>query len=430
MIRRILRVLIPYSIRKRRYYHHDLHSGENDKLKESKIAEIKNKKRATVLFVPGVLAMWRYQGVVEKLLADNRFRVVILIAPFRRYTTEEKLQHVCELRSYFASKGINSIQATTDFGFNLEKWFESINPDIIFYCQQYNNFYDNVLNYENNYGRLWGFIPYGLQNIKQQFVYNSEFQNLAWRYYQATTLHLKTMRRIMANDAVNVRIVGEPHADEYLGPRGKDPWKVINDGKRRKRIIWAPHFSIHDNWLLYRASFLWLYEGMVELARKYADTVQFTFKPHPHLYDTLCKHKDWGKERTDKYYRLWAEMLNTQIETGEFIELFMYSDGMIHDCGSFTGEYMFTRKPVMFMSRDFKSIYDQADDFGHRCLDLHDVGRTLADAERFINDVILSGNDPKAEKRQKFFDENLIPPNGKSVAENIYEDMVTSLGLH
>lgn len=423
-----LRMIIPYSIRKRRFYRYILKGYEREKICRNLVCNIRQSNRAKVLFIASTLPMWRYQDVVELLSKDGRFDVSIVICPLRRYDSVEAKRTVDELKDFFASRGM-AVPSTIDAGFSLDKWFVEIDPDLIFYCQQYDHFYNNVLDYENNPNRLWGFIPYGLITIKEGFVYNSELHNLAWRVYEASPLHLKTARKIMANDARNVRIVGEPHADEYMGPRGKDPWRNIGDGKQRKRVIWAPHFSIHENWLLYRASFTWLYDVMVELARKYADQVQFVFKPHPHLYDTLCKHPDWGKQRTDDYYRLWEEMPNTQLETGEFIELFMHSDGMIHDCGSFTGEYMFTRKPVMFMSKDFKSVRNMADDFGRRCLDLHNVGTSPDDADNFIKEIILTDNDPLRDKREKFFREHLLPPNGNTVAENVYVDLVKSLGL-
>lgn len=191
-----------------------------------------------------------------------------------------------------------------------------------------------------------------------------------------------------------------------------------------------PHFSINEKGFLHHDSFLWMYDHMIELAKKYSDKIQLAFKPHPLLYSTLCSREDWGKNKTDSYYELWRTMPNTQVETGEFTELFMQSDGLIHDCGSFTGEYMFTRKPVMFMSRNFDEIRGQADLFGKMCLDLHEVGESIEDAKRFIEEIIIGGNDTKSEEREKFFNKHLLPPNGKTVAQNVYDDLVVSLGLH
>jgi DivIVA domain-containing protein len=63
-----------------------------------------------------------------------------------------------------------------------------------------------------------------------------------------------------------------------------------------------------------------------EFAEKYADRIQWAFKPHPLLRDTLYQHPDWGKERTDAYYGRWESMPNTQLETGAYVELFKQSD--------------------------------------------------------------------------------------------------------
>lgn len=168
---------------------------------------------------------------------------------------------------------------------------------------------------------------------------------------------------------------------------------------------------------------------MIELAKKYADEVQFAFKPHPHLHSVLSDNLGWGRAKTDAYFQSWATMPNTQLEEGKFQDLFKWSDGMIHDCGSFTGEYMFVKKPVIFMSKDINGIVRKADDFGKKCLNLHYVGKSLEDADNFIKNVILTGDDPMKEERQRFYDEYLLPPNGKTVAENIHDDLVTSLGL-
>lgn len=234
----------------------------------------------------------------------------------------------------------------------------------------------------------------------------------------------------MGNDAINIRVVGEPNADRYLNKHLCRVWRDINDGSVRKRIIWAPHFSIPESGLLHRASFLWLFDGMVSLAKKYEDSVQFAFKPHPHLYNVLCERDDWGRERADKYYALWCDMANTQLEQGGFTELFMQSDGMIHDCGSFTGEYMFTQKPVIFATRDWNGVRKMADEFGRKCLDLHYVANQLSDIEDFIQNIVLRGKDSKMDERREFFNRYLLPPGGRSVAENVYNDIVQSLRLH
>ena len=62
---------------------------------------------------------------------------------------------------------------------------------------------------------------------------------------------------------------------------------------------------------------------------------------------------------------------------------------------------------------------DNMNEMGKGAFNSHYHGFNKEDIEKFIKDVIIGGNDPLREKRKEFFAENLLPPNGKSVAENI-----------
>ena len=60
-------------------------------------------------------------------------------------------------------------------------------------------------------------------------------------------------------------------------------------------------------------------------------------------------------------------------------------------------------------------IYNE---FGQKAFDLHYKGVTKDDIEGFIRNVI-KGVDPLKEKRERFYNEHLIPPHGKTACENI-----------
>ena len=122
-------------------------------------------------------------------------------------------------------------------------------------------------------------------------------------------------------------------------------------------------------------------------------------------------------------------MDNTQLETGEYINLFMTSDAMIHDSGSFAAEYHYSRKPVMFISKDMDSILSTQSEFGRKAYGMHYLGKDEADIRHFIEDVVLQGHDPMRPQREQFFKDYLLPPNEKSVAQNVVDDIVESLHL-
>lgn len=380
-----------------------------------------------VLFIASSLPMWRGQGLFDLLNKDTRFEPKIIICPLKRFNEDEAKKYSEDIYIYLKKIGIDAVLGN-DPNFNIQKFLAEFNPDIIFPSQPYHGILGNQLDFEFNKNRIYCYIPYALLTVKNDFAYNDELNNLCWRYYLPSILHYNTAKKKMANKASNVKIVGEIDYDKFQKST-EDPWKKIPDGKKRKKIIWAPHFSISPSDALHRSSFLWLYDVMPNIANKYRDTIQIAFKPHPNLYSVLCKLEGWGRDKANQYYSKWAEMYNTQLEEGSFIDLFSHSDAMIHDSGSFTGEYMFVNKPVMFTTKNLQFVRNWADDFGLKCLDLHYIGKNDDDIANFIEDVVLGGNDRMKLARGEFFKRYLIPPNERSVAENIYNDLLVSLGF-
>ena len=214
----------------------------------------------------------------------------------------------------------------------------------------------------------------------------------------------------------NMVITGYPTSDDFMCCERNDVWKPQKHAKCR--IIWAPHFTIVSSGFTKQSTFLRISETMLELAKKYSDSIQFVFKPHPRLYAELCSYPGWGEDKASRYYEQWAAMENTQIETGEFIDLFMTSDAMIHDCGSFAVEYHYSENPVMYVASDFEEQVEDKNDFGKIAMNLHYVGKDERDIIDFIENVVLNGNDPMKPDRQQFKKDYLLPPNGKTVAEN------------
>lgn len=423
--RKLKNAIIPRGLRSWWKYNIRLKLGRYRKLQLRRIEEVRARGYANVVLIAAALPMWRLQGIYELLKKDSRFRVYVLVHPFQRQGEEDKYTAVRALEDYFTANNVEYTVCPKDER-KLGELIDGINPDILFYPQNYYGLFGNQLDWNYFKDRLLCYNNYGLSTIAAQWNYNADYNNYAWRWYQATELHLQTARKLAYNKAVNAVVAGESHADAFFAPVGNDPWKKI-DGKKRRRVVFAPHFQIEANDVLNRAAFLWLGNFMLELAEHYSDEVQFAFKPHPFLKRALYGHPDWGKEKTDAYYEKWASMPNTQLETGEYIELFKTSDALIHNCGSFTGEYMFTAKPVVFASKDWREIYRTADGFGSKCLDLHYRAQTIGDVRNFIEKVVLGGDDPMLAQRRQFIRDYLTPPHGRSAAENIYNDITTHL---
>ena len=406
------------------YYFRYYILGKIARSQYQRIKNIRGEGVAKVVFIVSSLSMWRSQKLYEMMAADSRFLPNIVIYPFPGFVDSEKEKSVQSLTDYFITIDVPFIDLSKEKSPGL--FIKNhLDPDIIFYPQPYNWLYkcdlDNVF-FED---RLLAYVPYSTNTIDEAWIWNQRFCNVAWRLYYSTEEDKANAERISLNKGRNVKVAGNAAADTFLSGEYKSPWK--DTGSRKKRIIWAPHYSITNGGPLYRSSFLSLNSVMSEIADRYQSELQFAFKPHPRLATELYKHPEWGKERTDAYYSRWATGPNTQLETGSYIDLFMTSDAMIHDSVSFTAEYHFSLKPAMFTTSDVERDKKQLNALGRKAIDAHYLGSSSQDIITFIENVVLVGDDPMLKKRSEFFRQYLLPPGGASVAGTIYHDIVESI---
>lgn len=387
------------------------------------VKKLRHKDQINVVFFAMSLPMWRHQHLYEKLLKHPKFNPTIVILPSCSYSDEQQASDVKALRDYFDAKNTSYILGIQDnMVYDVRN---DLDPDILFYPQPYWWIYNENLSFNKFLDRLLCYTPYAFWTSKGVWSYSQMLHKFSWKLFYSTELHRKDAACYSFVKSSNVEVVGYPTADDFLLSGHIDIWK--NQEVEKKHIIWASHFTISSGGLLYQSNFLWMAEFMSDLAKIYSDKIQFVFKPHPRLYTELCKHPDWGEAKAKEYYKLWETMANTQIETGEFVDLFMTSDAMIHDCGSFSVEYHYSENPVMYVARNFEEQVEDKNDFGKIAMNLHYVGKEKQDIIDFIENVVLKGEDPLKPRRQQFKQEYLLPPNGKTVAENTMDVLIREL---
>ena len=388
------------------------------------VKSLRYKKQINVVFYACSLAMWRYHHLYEEMAKHPRFKTTIAILPARGYSKEQRKKDVETLKEYFISREIPYVLVEDDVGncLNLKKEYK---PDLVFYPQPYGDLYREEHKCNIYMDRLLCYYPYAFWRSIDFWSYNLLFHNIAWKLFYSTELHRKDAKEIANNKGRNVEVVGYPTADDFLYRKHVDVWKP--QPVKKKRVIWAPHFTIYPGGLLKQSNFLWMADLMLEIVENYSDEIQFAFKPHPRLYSELSNSNVWGQEKTDEYYRKWADMDNSQVETGEFIDLFMTSDAMIHDSGSFGVEYHYSGNPVMYIADDFDEQVSKMSEFGKLAMKQHYVGSNKDDIIRFIDDIVLGNNDYMATQRKEFVEAYLIPPNGKTVAENTMNVLLKEL---
>ena len=378
-----------------------------------------------VIFMVLYSAVWKYDSVYKLMEKDPRFNPLILVCPIADYGKEHMVEYFRPTVELFKSKGYNVIPAydeKTDTYVNID----DLKPDLLMYAFQWSSHVDRRYNVYSLRKYLKCYVNYSFKNNPFEWSIASEVQGLMWMYFSECEDNKRLAQSFNKKEFQNIHVVGYPIYDEVqsLIPTGRD-WKKQDNNY--KRIIWAPHHSIEEGGELRLSTFLLFADDMLEFKEKYKDKVLFAFKPHPQLRPTLYRHKDWGKERTDAYYSKWENSDNSTLVSGAYIDLFKSSDAMIHDCGSFLVEYLYVDKPVLFMTN-----YDrgsQCNEVGLKALDARYQGTTKEEIVSFIEDVVIGGKDTMAEKRHQFYQDILVPPNNKSVAENIINEITTALEI-
>lgn len=383
-------------------------------------ARLSKKDHIKVVFFVLYDSMWKNDLLFKMMMESNRFDPYVISISHRKQSVEMIEENQKRLKTFFEAKGFPFIEGYDSL---TGQWFDikSFRPDLVFYQQPYN---DTCKEYRIKYlmhNCVICYIPYAYVIENTNFFYNTYLLNMAWKMFYPTDFHLDDARRLAFNKGRNIVVSGYPLAD-YIIPGSRSDsgnWKQKCAGI--KRVIWAPHHSILGEDMLSYSLFLEMADPMIELAKRYSGKIQFAFKPHPVLKEKLYRSDVWGYEKTDKYYKLWEDMENTCVAQSEYIELFNSSDAMIHDCSSFTVEYLHTCKPVMYLTR--KNHESEFNESGRMCYRLHYKGGTITEIEQFLDEVVLGGNDTMIDQRKAFYSKYLVPPGGISVAECIFNEI-------
>lgn len=396
-----------------------------DKKYKTVLARIKEKKEpVNVVFLSLYSSIWKYDSIYELMSKDFRFHPIVAVCPVVDKGKEHMLETFNRSIMFFRSKGYETAplyDIENDSYINLD----TLAPDIIFYTEPYNiQIKDCYYIRKTISDCLTCYVNYGYS----QFTFSWEcsiFHKLLWTYFcEAKEIKKDFEDRFGLNNQV---ATGYPLYDSFaFGPKESEIWKIKDPAF--KKVIWAPHHSISKPKTeedLSCSSFLLNAHYMVEIAKKYSDRIQFVFKPHPKLKHTLYNHPDWGKEKTDAYYKLWNEMPNTTYHTGEYIGLFNSSDALIHDCCSFFVEYLYTGKPLLYTSTTLNEKYLGAvGKIAFHCQYFSKNNNEIAD---FIDTVVLMSIDPKKNDRIDFFNDKLKPKHTKTVAEAMLNHLVDAI---
>jgi hypothetical protein len=382
------------------------------------------KNKINVYFVFTQCQLWGLQSVYEKMLTSDTFDPFVIVMPNTEdRVTDVKITHDTNMK-FFSKLGVKIISGL-DKHFKIEKFNDIVaQHSIVFFDQPFPQLPDDWSFDKVSRRSLICYVPYGFKVARS---YNAHFnlmlQNIAWRVFAETEWHRKQFINIGKRGGDNVVVSGYPKFDAYRLPVKKIARGFNKEdlGVYKKIIIWAPHWSINDDFLGY--STFDLYYQKFQKAARDDKTIYWAFKPHQRLKYHLIETGFMEDVEIDNYYNFWSNSDNTDYYgEGDYLDLFKMSDALITDSGSFLAEYLPTGKPVLLLQSKNTVGYNE---FGEQIVQSYYKAKNWEEVNYFIKDV-MSNEDEMIDKRKSLIP--LVLPNvsittGEFILHNI-EDAI------
>lgn len=350
---------------------------------ELTLKKICNKNKLKIVFLVFQKSVWKVDAVFKRMQQDPYFEPEILVCPYIQYGDERMYEDMEKAYLFFKNKGYPVTKSQKAD----RKWvkLEEIKPDMVFFTNPHNltmpEYYEEAyLNYLSCY------VPYFFLTTTcedDQSIYNDYFHNAMWKIFMPHQFSMDRASNVSSIKGVNTLMTGYPACEGLVDEEKTtvNVWK--KQLKKKKKIIFAPHHTIFED-AFQLSNFLTVAEIMVELAIEHKEVVQWSFKPHPILKSKLYLHPLWGNQKTDMYYDFWKNKEYTQLDEGEYTDLFLGSDSIIHDCGSFIAEYLFVEKPCAYLEFNGESQLKSINNFGKYALEAYEKIRCKDDLVGFV----------------------------------------------
>lgn len=376
-----------------------------------------------VLFVCRI-ECWLFGDLYNLLKESGKFEPIVIIKPIMSRGIDYMKECMEDTYSALKEQGFAPIKGYDEKTDTYLDVRNEIDPDIVFFTKAWKPHFHEYFYISRFLDRITFLAEYGYDVSKHDFALNFDIQNLVDKFFLPSEKQIPYVKSCMSNHGANLAVTGSMKIERIFDGNyvPKDVWKPQNTMK--KRIIWAPHHEDKTPKDMYQYdAFYDLCDLMFEIAYKYKDDIQIAFKPHPLLKTKLYRY--WGEKTTEEYYQRWDTIENGQLETGEFIDLFLTSDAMILDSISFIAEYSATKKPSLFtVGSHSRPMYNS---FGQELYEMmyhasakENLYKQLSD---FIENVVIMGNDILYEQRASFVNKYIAPPNNKTAAENVFDEI-------
>lgn len=386
-----------------------------DMVFEISVKKIRRKRKIKVAFVVDDASMWCGDDIYNYFARNKRYEptVFLCLRPFHRNfdTVVSEFHHGI---AQFKARNINVVGIEDPNA-------EFPHQDIIFFLRQPEYYGKNLQLNALTPETLLIFIPYTF-NISEWGTSALPIMNCLWKAFFETEFALNFYDNRCSTGMPHGYYSGYPRLDVFFNNKEnlKFEWKMATPNA--KKIIWAPHWSINSG--VKYATFQWNYKFMYEYAKNHPE-ISWVVKPHPHLLHSAIEAGIFkSAEEVQNYFQKWNDLPNAKVETGAYYHaIFATSDGMIQDSGSFIGEYQYTHKPMIYLTRDTQ-IFNELGNELMKVLYRVD-GKDFEGMAKLMQKVFIEGKDEMYNARLNFFDKycNYQKANGMLASEFIFRQI-------
>ncbi len=398
----------------------DAYNDSLEKYFKLAVKKIRGKKKISVGFVSDDPSMWcgdeLYNLFANDKHCETKFFLCLQKSLRGQPLVMEDFKRGVES---FKSRGINVVAVTDD-----QQTFPA--QDLLIFLRPYFEYLPKAFSLSAiGAETLLAYVPYGF-NMSAWKIYDAPIYHFGWKLFFDTQFHIDLLEKECRIGMPRGLYSGYPKLDAFYknSDELRFDWKLAQPNA--KKIIWAPHWSIASG--IYYSTFQHNYKFFYDFAKAHTET-SWVVKPHPMLLASAVGHKVFpSNEAFKEYLQAWDDLPNAKVFTGsQYQGLFATSDGMIMDCASWIGEYQYTHKPMIFLTRDTQKF----NTLGNALMKiLYRVdGKDLKGIAELMQKIFIAGNDEMFEARREFFDKhmNYMAANGMTASEFIFKTISSEL---
>ena len=379
--------------------------------------KIKNRNQKNLRFAAYVVydSTFGAYDLFDLMLSDlEHYTSKIVVIPDVSRGNEHMIKQYHETKSFFIKKYGSK--------FVLDGWNERENKfldhsnefDVIYLANPYDFMVDKLhgVSYLSTKNVLPIYMSYGCMpdNYGCKITMSLKEISLFWKVFADNNMTYKDYCRYELAKGKNVVLSGYAKMDSLA--------KFKENSRAKKRIIIAPHHTI-NNPALPLSNFLEYQRFYLELPKLFPQ-IEFVFRPHPLLFINMVNEGFWNATQVNEYIKKVKDNGMIYSVGGDYFDIFVNSDAMIHDCSSFVVEYLFTTKPCCFMAKkNYKKIFSS---LGKSCLKNYYLAFNTQQIIEFIQNVVIDEKDKLKQKRE-LYATKCLAVNYPNVSKRILEEI-------